>query len=524
MSNRSVRVCVPVCAKSFAEMEVACARAREVADIIELRLDCLEELRLDGLDELPLDSVGNNSELIPVFESLRRTQADQFIITFRPSEQGGHRVLSRAEREAFWKGDRSPSRTALADIESELVVDESRSLNSTFEWSRVIVSHHDFHGVPEDLENIYERLAATPAHVVKIAVQAHDITDCLRIFNLLERARNEQRNLIAIAMGNAGVATRILGPARGAFLTYGSLEDASATAPGQITARQLRSLYRIDEIDDDTMICGLIGMPVMHSVSPHMHNAAFADEGVNGVYLPFEVRDVETFIKRMAHPATRELDWNLRGLSVTAPHKTSVMEWLDWVEPDAQEIGAVNTIVAEDNGLHGYNTDAHGLLEPLRKRVGSFNGLSVAVIGAGGAARAAVWALKKERAKLRLFARSRPKVEELAREFDLGFEPVQSAQFRNYDVVINTTPLGSGELVGWTVAVADQLAGAKLVYDLIYNPSETQFLKEAREAGCETLGGLEMLVAQARLQFELWTGKTPSPDVMYAAAAAALRR
>src|ERR1044072_5807745 len=112
-------------------MEVAWARAREVADIIELRLDCLEELRLDGLDELPLDSLGNNSELIPVFEPLRRTQADQFIITFRPSEQGGHRVLSRAEREAFWKGDRSPSRTALADIESELVVVQLRFFHNT---------------------------------------------------------------------------------------------------------------------------------------------------------------------------------------------------------------------------------------------------------------------------------------------------------------------------------------------------------------------------------------------------------
>jgi shikimate dehydrogenase len=263
-------------------------------------------------------------------------------------------------------------------------------------------------------------------------------------------------------------------------------------------------------------------MPVLHSVSPHMHNAAFAAEAVNGVYLPLEVRDVESFVKRMVHPATRELDWNLRGLSVTAPHKSSVMKFLDWVEPEAKEIGAVNTILVEGNQLRGYNTDVHGLIEPLRKRVGSLSGLSVAVIGAGGAARAAVWALKKELARVALFARSRPNVELLAQEFEVSFEPVQSAFFSDYDVVINTTPVGSGQLVGRTIAVAEQLAGARLVYDLIYNPTETEFLKEARKAGCETLGGLEMLVAQAGLQFELWTGKTPSTTLMYDAGLAAL--
>jgi 3-dehydroquinate dehydratase/shikimate dehydrogenase len=485
-----VRVCVPVCAKSFAEVEQACERASEFADIVELRLDCVDEQELPKLGEF----------LAGVSEPV--------ILTFRPSEQGGYRISSRAEREAFWKGVWDATRTALADIESDLV------RNPWFDWSRVIVSHHDFNGVPDDLEKIYERLAATPAHVVKIAVSANEIIDCIRIFHLLERARREKRNLIAIAMGNAGIATRILGPSRGAFLTYASLEDTSATAPGQVNARQLRSVYRIDEINEETMICGLVGMPVMHSVSPHMHNAAFAAEGVNGVYLPLEVRDVEAFIKRMVHPATRELDWNLRGLSVTAPHKSSVIELLDWVEPKAQEIGAVNTIVVEGHGLHGYNTDVHGLIEPLRKRVGSLAGLSVAVIGAGGAARAALWALKRDGAKVTLFARAPMKARSTTETFDVPCELLSNASFAGYDVVINATPA--------TPAVAEQLAGARLVYDLIYNPIETEFLKEARRAGCQTLGGLEMLVAQARLQFELWTGKTPSPALMYDTAAAAL--
>jgi 3-dehydroquinate dehydratase / shikimate dehydrogenase len=472
-------------------MEDACARARAVGDIVELRLDCIEAV--DWTTQL---------------EALIRKQSRLLILTFRPSEQGGHRVLSRPQREAFWKRDWDSELRALFDIESDLLV------GGAFDWSRVIVSHHDFDGVPENLEEIYERLAATPAHVVKIAVQASDITDCIRVFDLLDRARNEHRNLIAIAMGNAGVATRILGPSRGSFLTYGSLEDESATAPGQVTARQLRSVYHIDEINSETMICALVGLPVMHSVSPHMHNAAFAAEGVNGVYLPLEVREIDAFIRRMVHPRTRELDWNLRGLSVTAPHKSSVMQLLDSVEPEAKEIGAVNTIVVEGQELHGYNTDVHGLIEPLRKRVGSLTGLSVAVIGAGGAARAAVWALQRDQAKVTLFARAPSKAGSVAQFFNVTCEPLEGALFRDFDVVINATPESP--------AGAEQLTGARLVYDLIYNPIETEFLKEARKAGCDTLGGLEMLVAQARLQFQSWTGKTPSAALMYDTAAAAL--
>jgi 3-dehydroquinate dehydratase / shikimate dehydrogenase len=487
--EQPVRVCVPVCAKSFAKLEQACARASEYADIVELRLDCLEA-----------------GDLAFEVEKFVSKVPGPIILTFRPAEQGGYRELTRPEREAFWASNLRPN--VFCDVEGDLV------LTSSFDWPRIIVSHHDFNGVPDDLDGIYERLAGTKARVVKIAVQAKDITDCIPVFRLLERGRSEQRETIAIAMGNSGIATRVLGPSRGAFLTYGSLEEASATAPGQITAQQLRSVYRIDAIDEETMICGLVGLPVMHSVSPHMHNAAFASEGVNGVYLPLEVRDVEAFVKRMVHPRTRELDWNLRGLSVTAPHKSRVMSLLDWVEPEALEIGAVNTVIVKDHGLHGYNTDVHGLIEPLLKHFGSLDGLSVAVIGAGGAARAAVWALTRDGARVTLFARALNKAGSISSSFGVSCELLSTASFAGYDLVINATPAAP--------ALAEQLVGARLVYDLIYNPSETQFLKEARQAGCQTLGGLPMLVAQARRQFELWTGKKPSSAVMHDAATAAL--
>ena len=470
-----------MCEKDLDALRSACERALEWADVIELRLDCL--------DRTPQ----NISELL---QSLERP----VILTFRPAEQGGHRNLSREERELFWRT--APRGESIWwDVEGDRVQDLSP------DWSRVIASHHDFSGVPSDLQRIYERLANTPAHVLKIAVHANDIVDCLPVFQLLDRARHEGRELIAIAMGNAGIATRILGPSRGAFLTYGALDDVSSTAPGQVNAPKLHSLYHIDQINNETMICGLIGLPVMHSVSPHIHNAAFAEVGINGVYLPFEVKDVDSFFKRMVDPRTRELNWNLRGLSVTAPHKQAVMKHLDWIEPNAKEIGAVNTVVVESDRLLGYNTDAAGLIEPLLQRFDSLEDREVAIIGAGGAARAAIWALQRQKARVTLFARNVEKAQKLAELFNISCESLSSASLAGYDLVINTTPLGSGEYVDQSPATAGQLNGARCIYDLIYNPSETKFLREASQVGCETLGGMEMLVAQAKLQFELWTGK-----------------
>jgi len=467
-----------VCEKDLDALKDVCERAIEWADWIELRLDCLEETP-DNLKEI----------------------TRPLILTFRPAEQGGHRKLTKAERQHFWSKTAPHGETIWWDIEGDLVHD------LTPDWSRVIVSHHDFSGVPTDLEQLYERLAGTPAAIIKIAVQASDILDCLPIFQLLDRARREGRELIAIAMGNAGIATRVLGPSRGSFLTYGALDDESATAPGQVNARKLRSLYHLDTIDNETMICGLVGLPVMHSVSPRIHNTAFVESGVNGVYLPFEVHDVVQFCKRMVHPRTRELNWNLRGLSITAPYKQTVMECLDWIDPDAKEIGAVNTVVVEGDRLLGYNTDAAGFIDPLLKRFKTLRDAKVAIIGAGGAARAAIWALQRQQANVTLFARNVTKAQALADLFGIACMSLSEASFAGFDLVINTTPAGSGAYINQSPVTREQLSGSRCVYDLIYNPAETLLLREALEAGCETLGGLEMLVAQAGLQFELWTGR-----------------
>ena len=471
------KICVPLC-----EADLNAVRSVECADFIELRLDCLE------------------SEP-PNLAAVLRNFSGPVILTFRPSEQGGRRQLTREARLDFWNNVAPRGESIWWDIEADLAHDLSP------DWARVIVSHHDFNGVPDDLSDIYQRLAATPAHVIKIAFQAHDITDCIRAFELLFRARRDGREIIPIAMGNAGIATRVLGPSRGAFLTYGSLDDKNATAPGQVTAQNLRSLYHLDSINQDTVVCGLIGLPVMHSVSPQIHNDWFEAERLNGVYLPFELKDVHSFVKRMVDPRTRELNWNLRGLSVTAPHKQTVMEHLDWLDPAAQEIGAVNTIVVERDRLLGFNTDAAGFIGPLMESFDSWAGRRAAIIGAGGAARAAIRALQKLNAVTTVFARNIDKARPLAQSFSVNCEPLASATFGEYDLVVNTTPLGSGAYIDQSPVTADQLNGVRIAYDLIYNPADTRFLREARKAGCDTIGGLEMLVAQAKIQFELWTGR-----------------
>jgi 3-dehydroquinate dehydratase/shikimate dehydrogenase len=508
MSTDNIRICVPVCQPQVERLAADWEQAAAIGDLVELRLDCTDS---------------NVEELAARVHELLRQRSHPTILTLRAAEQGGHRKLSLAERTSFWDLQQQSGDGQLLDIELDLAQIWMSEPQRSTDWSRIICSHHDFNAVPKNLAEIYEQLSATPARILKIAVKANDTTDCLAIFNLLDRARLEKRELIAIAMGNAGVATRILGPVRGAFLTYGAVQDERGTAPGQLTAEQLTSLYRIRKLNTKTQIYGLVGTQVMHSVSPHMHNAAFISENLDGVYLPFEVHQLDEFLRRMVLPGSREINWNLKGLSITAPYKSRVMNALDWIEPVAQEMGAVNTLVIEGDRVLGYNTDAAGLIAPLFKKLSSLKGLRVAVIGAGGAARAAVWGLQREGAVVTLFARDTEKGRLLADELTVGCQLLSPEPFTGYDVVLNATPLGSfGEQVLRTPATSEQLSGVPLAYDLVYNPTETEFLRQAKLAGCDTLGGLEMLIAQAALQFKLWTGCSAPTSVMSTAALRAL--
>jgi 3-dehydroquinate dehydratase / shikimate dehydrogenase len=508
----STKICVPISERSASNLREAIDKASAMADIIEIRLDYLEKSEFNEALRLLPDLLGND--------------ACSFILTYRPAEQGGHLSIQMPDRYAFWSkyvGVRPSSN--LVDIELDLALEFMRNGNVPINWENVICSYHDFNKVPSDLESIFGQMASTPAYVLKIAVKANTITDCIPLLHLLERARNQKREMIAIAMGQSGLLTRILAPSRGAFLTFASSDPIRATAPGQISAYDMRNLYHVHEINEETLITGLIGLPVGHSVSPHMHNAALAACQLNGVYIPFEVDNIDEFARRMVHPKFRELNWKLKGLSVTAPHKTSIMPHLDFIDPMAKDIGAVNTVVVEEDMLCGYNTDVEAALAPLRNRIGPLRGIRFAVLGAGGAARALLWGLKNEGGNVILFARDSKKATPLAEQFGIVCSPIHEAQFKDFDVVINTTPVGTrGKSEDESPVTLEQLKGARLAYDLIYNPSETRFMREAKEVGCETLGGLPMLVGQALEQFKLWTGND-SPmlaDVMFRAAQSAL--
>jgi 3-dehydroquinate dehydratase/shikimate dehydrogenase len=509
MGTGTPKICVPLAVTSASEFSPAIDRAARVADLVELRLDYL------GAHELAL-LVRNLSNLI-------KSSPVPLILTLRPVDEGGRSNLDLPRRVAFWS---KTLKHVDCYFDLELTTTEALAAEQNeFDWTRVICSHHDFASSTANLMEIYRRMEATSSGILKLAVMANDAIDCLPVFDLLEAGETRKRKTIAIAMGDAGIMTRILGPSRGSFLTYAPVDDDNATAPGQVSAGQLRDCYQLDRIDEGTEILGLVGRPVSHSISPQIHNALIREANVNAVYIPFDVGDVESFLVRMVHPRSRELHWNVRGLSVTAPHKISVIRHLDWIHDSAKGVGAVNTIVLKGSQLRGYNTDTEGFVLSLRERFSALKKMRCAIIGAGGAARAALWALKNEGADATLFCRDRSKGKVVANLFDAPIETLSGANFEGFDIVVNATPAGTrGEREHESPAKAEQLRNVRLVYDLVYNPVETSLLREAKSAGCETLGGLEMLLAQAAVQFSLWTGKRANRDAARDAAVQALTR
>ncbi len=494
-SRTSSFTCTPVTETEINRFLAAIAEADATADAIELRLDYLPAESLPSV----------------VGELRTRRIAKPLILTFRPREQGGQRDLTLADRLNFWRNLPAELVEAMAFADFELDLVESLGDSTPpVPWNKVICSWHNFDETPGRLTEQYDRMARTPAAVVKIATQAKRIGDCLRIFEIIERSG---KPVIALAMGMPGVATRILALSRGAMLTFGALHRGAESASGQPTVAELRDLYRAKQLSRATEIFGVIGNPVGHSKSPAMHNAALQAMGRDGVYLPLEVDNVDEFVRDFVKPPTRKLDWRLRGLSVTIPHKLAIIPHLDFVDATARAIGAVNTVVVEGEELHGYNFDCAGAMKPLDGLM-DVRRARVAVIGAGGSARAVCHGLRERGAGVKIYARDLNKAEPLADEFAMQTALLQSFK-GEADVVINCTPIGMhGHSQGQSPIPADALRGVKLVYDLIYAPEETALLAAARSAGCQTLGGLAMLVAQAAEQFRLWTGVEPPVDVM----------
>ena len=500
------KICAVIAEHTLDAVRAALAVAPESgADIVELRLDYLRDF-----------DFRNPSTLIPLLEDKRLP----IITTCRAIEEGGYQHIDDSVRmNLLVEAARGPA--DYCDIEASHYP-AAAALSP--DLSKLIVSYHDFSSTPSDMGPIYDRLSNLPSAVFKIVTTASSIQDTLPIFALLRRAKLDGKSLIAIAMGQPGAITRILGPALGGWLTYGTLPEHSGSAPGQFTCEQLARSFRINSLSEGTAIAGVIGNPVGHSISPDIHNAALGAMKINAVYVPIEVTNLEDFFARFVMIATREVDWPWLGLSVTIPHKLAVMPLLNGMDETARVVGAVNTITIREGRLWGHNTDVQGAIEPL-ETLCHLKGQGVAVIGAGGAARAVLYGLAKKGAKAAIYARNLQKAHGLCKDFEAPACPIDELSASNATIIINTTPVGmQGHSEDRSPIPMEAMRGRKIAYDLVYNPLETRFLKEAREAGCKTMGGLEMLLTQAALQFELWTGRKPPLDVMRQAALSKLSK
>ena len=263
------------------------------------------------------------------------------------------------------------------------------------------------------------------------------------------------------------------------------------------------------EISGKTKIYGLIGKPVEQSMSPTMHNAAFKDLRLDACYVCFEVENNNV---KKALEGIVALD--IKGVNVTSPYKQKVIKYLDKIDPIAKKIGAVNTIVNEKGKLIGYNTDWLGLIYSLEKHT-SLSKKKIVVLGAGGSARGIVYGLKKKGAEIIILNRTLSKARKLAKEFNVEYGGLEQLNSLSGDILINSTRVGMYPCLNVSIATKKQFQNFSIVFDLVYNPIETKFLKLAKEAGCKTIDGLNMLVYQGLVAFELWTGKRPNFNLMY---------
>jgi len=364
----------------------------------------------------------------------------------------------------------------------------------------MILSFHDFRGTKK-LEETLEKLLAYPADYYKIVSTATTLADNVTMIKFLAR-EGDRHSLIGMCMGEQGIISRVLGVRAGSIFTFASAGAGQETAPGQVTAQELRSVYRIEQVDVATRIYGVVGDPIVHSLSPTIMNTAFRRENVNGVYLKLHaktLKDLLTCVKEIP----------IHGISVTMPYKQDIVSHLDNADSHTNKVGACNTVVrAQDGKLYGFNTDTAGVIRPLERRLNTIEGARVLVIGAGGAARAAVFALKERGAEVYILNRNAAHAKKLAHQARARIMKRPDLKKMAFDVIINATPVGMGN--SRETPLQDKEINTRYVFDMIYDPPETRLMKLAQERGAQIIPGIEMFVHQAARQFEIWTGK-PAP-------------
>ncbi|MEY3174227.1 MAG: Shikimate dehydrogenase [Planctomycetota bacterium] len=375
-----------------------------------------------------------------------------------------------------------------------------------------IISYHNFDETPIELFDIHRRLSQRDADVVKIVTMANSPTDNVRMLELVAAAKVPT---VGFCMGEFGTLSRILCGQAGSPFTYASFSREREMAPGQLSWAEVRNLYAFNRINKDTAVFAVIGDPIAQSKSPLIHNAAFRKLGLNAVYLPIRVPEdqLEESLRELAQ-------LNIRGYSVTIPHKEAILQFATLTDEACNKMGAANTLYRRDKQWCAANTDAPAALaaiqEGLKKSGGlpALAGRRVLILGAGGAARAVAHALTMEGAAVSITNRSRDRGRALASELGCQFVSWENRAADTCEILVNCTSVGMHPNVDESPFEQQWLRDNTLVFDTIYNPEQTLLLKYARERGCPTVGGLEMFIRQAAAQFTLFTGLTAPQEYM----------
>jgi 3-dehydroquinate dehydratase/shikimate dehydrogenase len=399
------------------------------------------------------------------------------------------------------------------DIEIESAEGAREKLHQFNGRAHVIVSYHNFEATPP-LDSVINRVTRIPADSYKVVTTARKPSDNARVLSAAKSATRQR--MIVLAMGELGFPTRVLSPVFGGIYTYAAPMLAQGTAAGQVSARSLRHIYHVDKLDRGSKIYGVIADPVRHSISPAVHNRAFQSRRLDAVYLPFLVspahlRDFFSLAERLP----------LAGFSVTIPHKQKIIRYLDVVDPLAKRIGAVNTVWRKGGKWRGANTDAAGVTGPLSKLL-RLPKSTVLIVGNGGAARGAAFALSDAGAKIALVGRNADRVRALSKVCNAEALGRDQLSGRHFDAVVHATPLGmfpnsnecffNGHIPG------------EVIFDMVYNPLETVLVRHAKEQGRTVIPGIEMFIEQAVRQFEIWTGDSAPRAAMQKAAIEALEQ
>jgi len=507
------RLTVPISARNLeGATQQAFAAISAGARMLELRTDYIENLSGPLVRKL-IEQIRASGAVRPI------------IVTCRDKREGGAidyklqprlDVLTSALAAGAEFVDFEYHNFLVPDSQEKILLALSRNPNA-----RLILSVHSFKGRFANMRKLYRDIVAVyPAAIPKLVYTANHINECFDAFDLLHQTSGER---IVFCMGRAGLISRIVAKKLGSFVTFASVDDNSATAPGQVTIAQFIKTYNYDGIDEQTEFYGVIGWPVAHSLSPAIHNACFAQAGLNKVYLPLAVEDeteqFDAFMQNVCH--RKWLDF--KGFSVTIPHKENALDYVrrnrGFVEGLARRIGAVNTVLIQPDGrVSGYNTDYAGALNAITSAMGmsraALRDMPIAVIGAGGVARAVVAGLADVGAGIMIYNRTAKRGELLAEAFGCSFTPLKNVNELKAKLVINCTSIGMHPNVDATPLPQECITPDMAVFDTVYNPAETLLLRHAKQAGAKTIDGLSMFINQACAQFELFTGENADRELM----------